>query len=318
MSKIGRNDPCPCGSDKKYKKCCLASDIKQSAQHSPAAEINQALTNAFAGQQFESQDDMQVFADHKAQQHNNAPQEALGGFSPDQLQTLLYAPIGKQELIQWHDDIDAAEVSNAPIVAIFHSVQNYLTAHKAKATARGNLPAALVKQVFNEYKTLFGEDERDCTFQRVNKEADFRELHVAKIIFEHIGLLRLDKGHFVLTNKSLDLSDGDLFKLLFNNYVEKYCWGYEDLYPEVDFFQTATWYSLVMLNRLSGTCINAAEFSEDFFRIFPMVLNEFEDEPHFSSLDSATAAYRVRLLNRFWRFFGLVALEGKRFPPQRQ
>jgi SWIM/SEC-C metal-binding protein len=24
--KIGRNDPCPCGSGKKYKKCCLASD----------------------------------------------------------------------------------------------------------------------------------------------------------------------------------------------------------------------------------------------------------------------------------------------------
>ena len=25
--KIGRNDPCPCGSDKKYKKCCLKKDI---------------------------------------------------------------------------------------------------------------------------------------------------------------------------------------------------------------------------------------------------------------------------------------------------
>jgi len=24
--KIGRNDPCPCGSGKKYKKCCLAHD----------------------------------------------------------------------------------------------------------------------------------------------------------------------------------------------------------------------------------------------------------------------------------------------------
>src|SRR5262245_47779168 len=24
--KIGRNDPCPCGSGKKYKKCCLAKD----------------------------------------------------------------------------------------------------------------------------------------------------------------------------------------------------------------------------------------------------------------------------------------------------
>jgi tetratricopeptide (TPR) repeat protein len=26
MAKIGRNDPCPCNSGKKYKKCCLASD----------------------------------------------------------------------------------------------------------------------------------------------------------------------------------------------------------------------------------------------------------------------------------------------------
>lgn len=26
MSKIGRNDPCPCGSGKKYKKCCLSKD----------------------------------------------------------------------------------------------------------------------------------------------------------------------------------------------------------------------------------------------------------------------------------------------------
>ena len=28
MSKTGRNDPCPCGSGKKFKKCCEASMIK--------------------------------------------------------------------------------------------------------------------------------------------------------------------------------------------------------------------------------------------------------------------------------------------------
>lgn len=27
--KIGRNDPCPCGSGKKYKKCCIASVMKE-------------------------------------------------------------------------------------------------------------------------------------------------------------------------------------------------------------------------------------------------------------------------------------------------
>jgi len=26
MDKIGRNDPCPCGSGKKYKRCCLSKD----------------------------------------------------------------------------------------------------------------------------------------------------------------------------------------------------------------------------------------------------------------------------------------------------
>jgi protein O-GlcNAc transferase len=32
MSKVGRNDPCPCGSGKKYKKCCLPKDQEEHAQ----------------------------------------------------------------------------------------------------------------------------------------------------------------------------------------------------------------------------------------------------------------------------------------------
>ena len=26
-TKVGRNDPCPCGSGKKYKQCCLDKDL---------------------------------------------------------------------------------------------------------------------------------------------------------------------------------------------------------------------------------------------------------------------------------------------------
>ena len=29
MDKVGRNDPCPCGSGKKYKKCCLQKSFTQ-------------------------------------------------------------------------------------------------------------------------------------------------------------------------------------------------------------------------------------------------------------------------------------------------
>src|SRR5215210_7573717 len=36
LMKVGRNDPCPCGSGKKYKKCCLAKD--EAAARQPYAQ----------------------------------------------------------------------------------------------------------------------------------------------------------------------------------------------------------------------------------------------------------------------------------------
>ena len=37
MRKFKRNDPCPCGSDKKYKKCCIDVKAKPvSRPHDPA------------------------------------------------------------------------------------------------------------------------------------------------------------------------------------------------------------------------------------------------------------------------------------------
>ncbi len=31
--RIGRNDPCPCGSGKKYKKCCFSKDQPEKKKH---------------------------------------------------------------------------------------------------------------------------------------------------------------------------------------------------------------------------------------------------------------------------------------------
>jgi tetratricopeptide (TPR) repeat protein len=38
LNKIGRNDPCPCGSGKKYKKCCMIKDEQQRADAESHAE----------------------------------------------------------------------------------------------------------------------------------------------------------------------------------------------------------------------------------------------------------------------------------------
>ncbi len=50
--KTGRNDPCPCGSNKKYKKCCLAKDeAARAAQRAADAEAAAAQAAASDGEE---------------------------------------------------------------------------------------------------------------------------------------------------------------------------------------------------------------------------------------------------------------------------
>ncbi len=48
MSKVGRNDPCPCGSGKKFKKCC---ELKKHLSVFEKKEIKQ-LSSSGAGSLF--------------------------------------------------------------------------------------------------------------------------------------------------------------------------------------------------------------------------------------------------------------------------
>ncbi len=41
MTKPGRNDPCPCGSGKKYKQCCLLKDQKPAKRKFKAKVLSQ-------------------------------------------------------------------------------------------------------------------------------------------------------------------------------------------------------------------------------------------------------------------------------------
>ena len=39
--KVGRNDPCPCGSGKKYKRCCLAKEEPKAHPSAPATMVTE-------------------------------------------------------------------------------------------------------------------------------------------------------------------------------------------------------------------------------------------------------------------------------------
>lgn len=47
MSDIGRNDPCPCGSGKKYKKCCLGKPRQYSPELEADLELGKKLVEEY-------------------------------------------------------------------------------------------------------------------------------------------------------------------------------------------------------------------------------------------------------------------------------
>jgi tetratricopeptide (TPR) repeat protein len=61
MAKIGRNDPCPCGSGQKYKRCCLPRDEATAAERAAiaraAALVREADERAAADAAIHAEDD---------------------------------------------------------------------------------------------------------------------------------------------------------------------------------------------------------------------------------------------------------------------
>ena len=53
--KAGRNDPCPCGSGKKYKKCCLGTDRVASATRALAVSSPRSVTGSAGSDSFDTE-----------------------------------------------------------------------------------------------------------------------------------------------------------------------------------------------------------------------------------------------------------------------
>ena len=57
MAKVGRNDPCPCGSGRKYKKCCLLKTVSQPGFTSADRDAALAMLDAFVANEMVEEDE---------------------------------------------------------------------------------------------------------------------------------------------------------------------------------------------------------------------------------------------------------------------
>lgn len=307
--KIGRNDPCPCGSGLKYKNCCLGRR-NDSAEGWTSADRSGEISQALEGRDFESLEDANAFLQDYMQQRNQQPLDDFAGLSTEQMHRLLYYPFESQELVHFPETL--AGEPEAPILSLFGLLVEAIGEQGLKPTAKGNLPRSLCRETAQAY---FGEEAyRDLTrYGNINKEEDFSDLHVTRLVAGMAGLLRKYKGRFILSRNCRSLLSRSgyaaIYPLLLRGYIREFNWAYQDGYPDLPLVQQSFLFTLYLLHRYGDQWRDAAFYEDHFLRAFPMMLGEVPPGPFSDPEEKLRTCYTLRTLVRFSEFLGLAALE---------
>lgn len=304
----GRNDPCPCGSGKKFKHCCLGE--KSTASGHGTAGMSETLRKALEGRLFNSLEEAQAFLDQITQQQNRRKLDEFHGLSPEQIHQILNFPFASPGLVRFTEVLDTNPI--APILSLFELLTDAIGEQGLKPTAKGNLPRNFCRETALSY---WGEQryQENTRFGGINREDDFADLHVTRLVAELAGLIRKYKGRFILSRDCRRLlADGGLagiYPILFRTYVEQFNWAYRDGYPELRFMQSAFLFTLYLLTRYGDTWMPQIFYEDAFLRAFPRLLDEVPPG-HLSSPDETVRrAYTRRTLVDFSGLLGLAKVE---------
>jgi hypothetical protein len=304
--KIGRNEPCPCGSGKKYKHCCLG---RQQEIPVPAPQVldsmKQRLQEAFDAGQVETIEDANRIAAEIALESNQQGLPEFHGLSPTEMRDLLACGFRSCGAVEIPDRLDADPV--APVVTLFESMVDGIGSG-VKATAKGNLP---LKLVTTAAEAFYARHPSDSGYQpRLRGEEDFDALHAVRVISDLAGLIHLDRSKYTLTDQYRQLlAEGGmqrLYPVLLQTAAVEFNWAYRDGYDEMPGIQHTAMFTLYLLSRYGNEFRPSTFYEDAYLTAFPMVVNEAEGNSYRSARDTAAGVYTLRTLDRFAAFFGLV------------
>jgi len=306
---IGRNDPCPCGSGLKYKKCCLgrrSDPPKGGAANSLDDEMRQALE----GRHFDSLEEANAFVAAHTLRCNQQPLSNFAGLSSEQMHRFLYFPYDSPDVVLFSEAL--AEEPGAPILTLFRLLVAAIGEKGLKPTAKGNLPRKFCREV----ALVFGGEAayRERTrYSNINKELDFFELHVVRVVAELAGLIRKYKGRFILSRNCRSLlAQGGMaavYPRLLRVYAGKFNWSYWDGYAELPFFQQSFLFTLYLLSCFGNDWRPSVFYEDQFLQAFPMVVDELEPPLYQTPEQQVRSCYTLRTLVNFAGFLGLATVE---------
>ncbi|WP_369855921.1 YecA family protein [Candidatus Thalassolituus haligoni] len=307
--KLGRNDPCHCGSGKKYKRCCMDNVSKQHAQVFDAVEAMLAMNPDL------TPDELDVALQHKVQDRNNQPHPDFCGVTPTQMANWLYASFDE---LQWvtistPDDLSVSPVMRYLALILDESMEN---GGSFKATSKGNLPAKLVKQA-SELLPGFAVSQFPINISisefAGSNEDKFNALHYTRVLAEISGIIYRRSGRYHVKKSAQKQYQAQgiqaFFKLMLEAAIRKYNWGYLDGF-EQDVDLRTFW--LFMLWRIQSHK-NVGELIEEVVTAFPDLLLAFSSDDYVSPERNLSALIESRFIERFLQFWGFIIIDPRRY-----
>jgi hypothetical protein len=320
-TRVGRNDPCPCGSGRKYKKCCLhasradqgGSDVLLDNGLNPTLSgwDYEDLKAALEGQEFESIEAAQAFANAYMHRSNRIGLSEFHGLSPEQMHLLINAPFDSPSLLQFPDDYLVEDT--VPYVFFFNTLLNAIGGAGLKPTATGNLPRNLCRSVALMWLGDDGYAKR-TRYGGINSETDFRELNGFRYTCEFAGYLRKYRGKFILGKECQQLlktgGQSAVYRGLLRSFIEELDWGYCDRYPdELSLIQHFWAFSIYLLQRYGDEWRSSSFYENAFLDAFPAVANQPMNTIFGDPELMVKNAYRLRVLQHWFFWFGLAEVE---------
>lgn len=226
--KLGRNEPCHCGSGKKFKRCCMSSVSKQHAQVFDGVDAMLAMKPKL------SLDELNAALQHNVQDCNNQPHPDFCGVTPTQMANWLYAPFVE---LQWVTISTPYELLASPVMRYLTLILDEAMTQDGsfKATSKGNLPTKLVKQaceLLPEFAVSQFPTNISISEFAGSNEDKFNALHYTRVLAEVSGIIYRRSGRYHVKKSAQKQYQAEgiqaFFKPMLAAAVSKYNWGYLD------------------------------------------------------------------------------------------
>jgi hypothetical protein len=305
--KLGRNDPCSCGSGKKFKRCCMDNVSKQQAA------VLDDFSNILAMNPNLTEDELNIAIEHKMDERNNKPDAAFCGLSPTQMFNWLYAPFNELTDITINTPDDLA---SCPVICYLEVILNEAMQNDGsfKSTKTGNLPVKIVKQanaLLPQFAVAkFNTPESISPYAGLNEDK-FDALHYTRILAEIAGLIYRRSGSYHIKKSVQKTYQKEgvqaFFKPMLEAATSKYNWGYFDGWDQ-DIDLKTFW--VFMLWRLQNhACVN--QLLKEVNTAFPDLLSELPSYGYFTGEQLLSILIKTRFIDRFLQFWGFVLMDPK-------